>query len=193
MNNEMDMVQRHGGVVRQAKVNTPRRRPGRKMLAGLLIVIVCSAIATATLVNYLSNTATTNVTVTSPIHLSDNNWNFGQGTAHGGNVYQLSTVATNTANRGIDGVADLWVLQSDDGGTTWHPFDFGTNGNGITITYGSDTGLIINASHMRFPATGTIPFAIGDTTLTFNVAFSTDIQPNTSYKFNLIIRPEGWP
>jgi hypothetical protein len=200
MNREMNMVQRHrDGVVRQAQVIQPqarRKSPRKRLLAGILIVALCSTIATATLVNYLSQTATTNVTVTSPITLSDD-WEDLQAT--GGSNFDLSTYASNAANQDILGIADIWIMVSTDGGNTWSPYNFVDGDGGITVTCTapiSDAGLLVNSNYdIRFPATTSFTFPTGgDATrilLTFHVEFADGLTP-AMYRFSLVIRPTSY-
>jgi hypothetical protein len=191
---EMNMVHRYkdDGVVRQARIlNSRPHHSRRKALVGLLVIVLCASAATAVLVNYLSSTITTDVSVTSPIELTTGDWIFSPSETSSGSEFNLHTNATNHANVDITGVADLSVQYSADDGDTWSFFDF-TSG-GITITYadlaGSDGGI----GHLRFPATpGSILFTQSvPTPLIFHVSFATDLEP-AMYRFGLIIRPTSW-
>jgi hypothetical protein len=121
---------------------------------------------------------------TSLIALTKNQWVFSPNETAGGNVFDLTTVATNKAQANIDAVAYMSVNYSIDG-TVWHPFNFSTGG--ITITYSGSNGSAMDIGHLRFPATSSITFVKGvPKTLTFHVIFAADLEP-AMYRFDLAI------
>jgi len=188
----MNIVRRRqlDGVIRQARTAGEQKRSHKLGIAIVLTIVLCSSIAAATLVNYLSQTAETAVTVKSPITLTSDFWLFNeQGEASGGSEFELTTDAYNDANQDIYGVADLHVEKSVDEGNSWQDFDFGPNfENGITVYCNQDIGTP-SLGHIYYFSGGPITFpSITTIGLLFHVIFAPELEP-ADYRFSLTIRP----
>jgi hypothetical protein len=188
MTQEMYMVQRHrdAGVVRQAKLG-PCPRHGRKrtkLLAGILIVALCSTIATATLVEYLSGSIQTNITVSSPIIL-DGDGDWGDGNNHeivaGNDPLELHVMAINNADKDITGVADIQITLD---GSPLNDFA------GLTIEWNDNPMTYLNG-HALFTQTFPLNPPTHESHYTVKITFDAAVQSGI-YNFNLIIRPDGW-